>query len=86
MSLANSLLHGFCIIQMLAQSQSLMLCPARTQQGIGRAAGFCQVTTLRQKKTEEQGSSLRPFKVSRVQVAVNSVQKGGGGGEVLKLD
>lgn len=43
--------------------------------GIGRAAEFCQVTTPRQKKTEGQGSSLRPFDVSRAQVADNSVRK-----------
>lgn len=59
-----------------------------TARSIAKAAGFCQVTTLRQKKTKEQGSSLRPFEVSRVQVADNSVQTGGGGKKkkVLKLD
>lgn len=46
-----------------------------TARGSSRAAGLCQVTTLRQNKTRGQGSSPGLFKVSRAQVAENSVQK-----------
>lgn len=54
-----------------------MLTCQDTARDISRAAVFCQVTRLRQKKTKEQGSSLEISEVSKVQVADNSIQKGG---------
>lgn len=80
--LTNSVLHGFCIKWMLTESQSLRLTCQDTASDISRAAGFCQVTRLRQKKTKEQGSTLEIFEVSEVQVADFCL---GERGEGLKL-
>lgn len=85
MSLTNSLLHGFCIKQMLTQSQSLTLWPARTQQGVSpRQQGFVRLRHWGRRKPKSKAVVWDLLRWAECRLQIILFRRGGGGGRKKK--